>query len=147
MTETKKSILMGVVFISALMIVGVSGLLTTTKTLDSSGSIRGINIEVYSDPACTQALSSLDWGIPEPGDTVDRVVYLKNIGNADMTLNMYVSNWNPGGVDTYLSLSWDQENTVMVPDEVLVSTISLSVDSGITGITDFSYQITLQGTG
>ena len=122
-------------------------MLTATKTLDSTGTIRAINIEVYSDLACTQPVSSLDWSIPEPGDTVNRVVYLKNIGNADMTMNMYVSNWTPVGVDTYLSLSWDQENTVMIPDEVLLSTISLSVDNGITGVTDFSYQITLQGTG
>ncbi len=147
MAETKKTLLFGVVIISALMIVGVSGLLTATKTIDSSGTIMAINIEVYSDLACTQPLSSLDWGIPEPGDTVNRVVYLKNTGNADMSLNMYVSNWTPSGVDTYLSLSWDQENTVITPDEVLQSTISLLVDSGISGITDFSYQITLQGTG
>ena len=147
MAETKKTLLFGVVIISALMIVGVSGLLTATKTIDSSGTIMAINIEVYSDLACTQPLSSLDWGIPEPGETVNRVVYLKNTGNADMSLNMYVSNWTPSGVDTYLSLSWDQENTVITPDEVLQSTISLLVDSGISGITDFSYQITLQGTG
>ena len=147
MAETKKTLLFGVVIISALMIVGVSGLLTATKTIDSSGTIMAINIEVYSDLACTQPLSSLDWGIPEPGDTVNRVVYLKNTGNADMSLNMYVSNWTPSGVDTYLSLSWDQENTVIAPDEVLQSTISLLVESGISGITDFSYQITLQGTG
>ena len=147
MAEVTKTTIVGILLIATFMVVGVSGLLTATKTLDSTGTIRAINIEVYSDLACTQPVSSLDWGVPEPGDTVNRVVYLKNIGNADMTMNMYVSNWTPVGVDTYLSLSWDQENTVMIPDEVLLSTISLSVDNGITGVSDFSYQITLQGIG
>ena len=147
MARVKKTTIIGVLFILAFMTVGVSGLLTTSKTLNSSGSVMAINIEVYSDIACTQPLSSLDWGVPEPGETVNLVVYLKNSGNADMTLNMYVSNWTPSGVDTYLSLSWDQENMVISPDEVLQSTISLLVDNGISGVTDFSFQITLQGTG
>jgi uncharacterized repeat protein (TIGR01451 family) len=147
MVRVKNTTMIGALFILALMSVGVSGLLITTRTLQTSGTILGINIDIYSDSACTQPVSSLDWGTPEPGDTVNRIIYLKNTGNTDMNLNMMVSSWYPSGVDNHLSLSWDRENTNIAPNEVLRSTISLSVDSGITGISDFSFQITLQGTG
>ena len=143
----RKIMLMGAMLAITLMSIGVSGLLTTSKTLDTSGSIMAINIGVYSNSACTIPISSLDWGTPEPGDIVTRTVYLKNTGNADMILNMYVSNWSPTGVDNYLSLNWNRENFEISPNEVVQATITLSVGSGITGITDFSFRVTLQGTG
>ncbi len=40
----------------------VSGLLTTSKTLSSSGSVKAINVEVYWDGLCTQVVNSVDWG-------------------------------------------------------------------------------------
>jgi hypothetical protein len=127
--------------------IGVSGLLSTTKIIDSSGSILATNIGVFSDQACTQPISSLDWGVPAPGSNVNRIIYLKNTGNVDVTLSMDVSDWNPVGASNYLTISWDQENTVITSNEVIETTISLSVDSGISAITDFSCQITIEGTG
>lgn len=147
MVEIKRTIIIVTLVLITVMGIGVSGLLTTTKILDSSGSIMAINIEAFSDQACTQPISSLDWGVPEPGNNIDLIVYLKNTGNADMTLNMYVSNWSPSGSSSYLSLNWDRENTVISSNEVIEATITLSIDSGITGITDFSFQITIEGTG
>ncbi|MBN2335351.1 hypothetical protein JXL21_07290 [Candidatus Bathyarchaeota archaeon] len=147
--ESKKILTFGVIIASlfAGMGMGVFGVLTASKTLSSSGSIMGINVGVYSDLACTTPISSLDWGTPDPGDTVIRTIYVKNEGNAEMTLSMSANTWVPSGVDAYLTVSWDQESTVLSEDEVVGATVTLEVSSGITGVNDFSFQIVVEGTG
>ena len=145
--ENKKAPILGVILLALVTGVGVSGLLSASKTLSSSGSIKAINVEVYSDPACTLSLSSLDWGTPEPGDVVTRTVYVKNTGNADMTLHLAISNWSPAEASNYLTVSWDQEGTTLSADEVATTVITLTVSGSITGIDTFSFQTIIEGTG
>ena len=145
--ENKKAPILGVILLALVTGVGVSGLLSASKTLSSSGSIKAINVEVYSDPACTLSLSSLDWGTPEPGDVVTRTVYVKNTGNADMTLHLAISNWSPAEASNYLTVSWDQEGTTLSEDEVATTVITLTVSGSITGIDTFAFQTIIEGTG
>jgi len=145
--ENKKAPILGVILLALVTGVGVSGLLSASKTLSSSGSIKAINVEVFSDPACTVPVSSLDWGTLEPLDVVTRTVYVKNTGNADMTLHMAVSNWSPAGASSYLTVTWDQEGTTLSEDEVATAVISLTVSDSITGIDTFTFQIVIEGSG
>ena len=54
----------------------VSGLLSTSRTLPSTGTIMAINVEVYWDIAGTQNVTSIDWGVPAPGEVVNKTVYV-----------------------------------------------------------------------
>ena len=147
MKNTKNlGILVAVVLALASSLV-VSGLLTVSKTLSSTGSVKAINVEVFWDLACTQVVSSIDWGTPEPGDSVNRTVYVKNSGSAPMNVSLSASGWVPVEAGNYLTLSWDREGAVVAVDEVVQAVLTLDVSGSITGITDFSFDIVIEGTG
>ena len=125
----------------------VSGLLTRSVTIPSSGVIKAINVEVYWDVGCTQNVTVLDWGAPAPGDVVNRVVYIRNGGTSLVALSMSSSGWDPAGVGSFLSLTWDREGATVDAGGVVQAVLSLDVSGAITGITDFSFDIAIEGTG
>jgi len=125
----------------------VSGLLTVSKTLSSTGSVKAINVEVFWDLACTQVVSSIDWGTPEPGDSVNRTVYVKNSGSAPMNVSLSASGWVPVEAGNYLTMSWDREGAEVAAEGFVQALLTLDVSGSITGITDFSFDIVIEGTG
>lgn len=147
MRNGQKALLLTVTLIALMTGYAVSGLLTTSRTLGSSGSVKFINVEVYWDLSCTQIVNTVDWGAPEAGEQVDRTMYVKNTGNAPMTLYLYTSNWVPSGADSDIALTWDREGASINDGEVLEAVLTLSVSSSITGVTDFSFDITIEGSG
>ena len=58
-----------------------SGAIVTTATVSSSGVISTANLGIYSDSACTQRITSINWGNLSPSSSVTRTVYIKNTGN------------------------------------------------------------------
>lgn len=148
--KMKKISNLGILAIAALAITSglvVSGLLTVSKTLTSTGSVKAINVEVYWDLACTQVVSSIDWGTPEPGDSINQTVYIKNTGTAPMNLSLSTSGWVPVEAGNYLTLSWDREGAVVAAEGIVQALLTLDVSSSVTGITDFSFDIVIEGTG
>ena len=135
------------VSLALVSVVFVSGLLTTSRTLSSSGTVEGIGVEVYWDSGCTQTAISVDWGYAEPGDVVTRTVYVKNSGNTPMTLSMTYSDWDPVEAGDYLSLSWNREGATLDDGEVVQAVLTLTVSDQITGITTYSFNIVIEGTG
>jgi hypothetical protein len=137
----------GIIIIALAGGLAVSGLLSTSRTLPSTGTIMAINVEVYWDSGGTQNVTSIDWGIPAPGDVVSKTVYVKNSGNNVMNISMSISGWTPAGAAAYLTVTWDQEGAVVAAGGTVQAIISLDVSGGITGISDFSFDIVIEGTG
>ena len=140
----------GIIAIVALAIISglvVSGLLTVSKTLSSTGTVKAINVDVYWDSSCTQVVNLIDWGILGPGDSVSQTVYVKNGGNAPMNISLSVSGWSPVGAGSYLGVSWDREDAVVAAGGVVQAVLILDVSSSITGISDFSFELVIEGTG
>ena len=50
--------------------IAVTGVLQTSTTIGSSGTVKAINVEVYWDEACTQNVTEIDWGTLEPGSSI-----------------------------------------------------------------------------
>lgn len=123
-----------------------AGLLSVNQAVPSSGTITALNVGVYSDSACTQSLTSIDWGTISPGDTVTRTIYVKNTGNAKMTLSMITTNWNPSAADGPIAITWDIEGWDLSPGNQHTVTLTLSVSSSISDITDFNVEIVISGT-
>jgi hypothetical protein len=146
MREKKTVGLLSIVILALISGLAVSGLLTTSITLPSSGTVRAINVEVYWDSECTLEVNSIDWGAPEPGQAVDRIVYVKNTGNLPLNLSISTSNWYPSNLDTYLNFYWNREGRVLAAGEVTRSRLTIEVSSSIAGINDFSFDIIIQGT-
>jgi hypothetical protein len=42
-----------------------AGVLTSSQTVQSGGTITAVNVGVYSDSGCTQNCTSIDWGTLE----------------------------------------------------------------------------------
>ena len=121
----------------------------TSQTLSSTGSIQiqtTVGIGVYSDSQCNNPLSSMAWGTLEPGGSQNVVCYIKNEGSAALTLSIYASNWNPASAENYLTLNWNYDSNPINPDAVVQITFTLTVSPDITGITTFSFDITIVGS-
>lgn len=106
-----------------------------------------VSLGVYSDSACTQNLTSIDWGTLSPGGSVTRTIYVKNTGNTQITLSMTPANWNPASANGPITLTWNREGTTLSAGQSTSATLTLSVSSSISGITSFSVNIVISGTG
>ena len=119
----------------------------TSKTLASTGSIiiTTYGLGVYSNSQGSTVLSSVEWGALEPGASQDIVCYIKNEGSDPTIISMQTSDWSPSTASTYLTLSWDYSGQAINPDAIVPITLTLSVSPDVTGITDFSFQISIIG--
>jgi hypothetical protein len=138
--------------IIALVITALALTVTTLAVLSSSqnvplnGTITTVNLGVYSDSACTQTVTSLNVGTLNPGGTANQTVYVKNTGNVPETLTMTTNNWTPANAPTYLTLTWNRQNTVLNADASTQATLTLTVASNSGSLTTFSCDVTLTGT-
>jgi hypothetical protein len=120
--------------------------LDTTQILSEIGNVKTVNLSVYTDANCTQNCTSLGDFAVISGCNTSKTVYVKNMGNVPQTLNMTVSNWNPSNASSYLTLTWDQENTVLDAGQIVVANFTLTAVSKTDCLTKFGYLITLTGS-
>ena len=140
-----------VVLVLSILAIGVIetavSLRQTTKTVPNTGSIKGVGVGIYWNAACTNQTSSISWGLLEPGLTKTIRVYTKNVGNTPVTLSKSTQNWSPTAATSYITLDWSYVNQTLNVNQVLPVNLTLVVSSSISGITDFSFDITITATG
>ncbi len=144
-----KSFLAFPVLVSVLALAGVLGAsVLSQKSITSTGTITtSPNVGVFSDSACTVAVSVLNWGAFPAGGSGTQMIYVKNTGTGSMALNMAVSGWAPQAAATWIAISWDREGAVLSAGQSVATTLTVRVDAAISGVTSFSNTITLSGTG
>jgi hypothetical protein len=98
-----------------------------------------IGLGVYGDQACTTTLSSIDWGLLEPGTSKTATCYLKSTSNVNASLALSEGNWAPALASGYISLSWNRESYHVKPGEVVSAILTLQVSSSIQGVNSFSF--------
>ena len=140
------TIMLAVLGVGIATAITVFGLLSNSKNIQSSGTVRAVNIGVYWDSGCTNATSTIGWGMLSPGESKNVTVYLRNEGNVALRSNLTVQNWVPTGSSSYMGLVWNRENQTVAVGSVVTAVLTLSVSPSITGITDFSFDITITGT-
>ena len=128
------------------LMVSALGALVATRTISNSGSVTAVGVGVYSDSACKTALTAISWGTVNPGDVKNYTVYVKNEATVSVTLNMTVGNWNPLSASSYITLTWNKEKSVLTATQVVQAVLTLSVSSSVSGVTSFSFDITITGT-
>ena len=168
---SKSMVLATLAVISIAFVGGMSvvGLLQSNERLNSSGIVTqpppplppppsspspppppppepSIEIDVYGDSACTQPISSVEWGSIDAGDSVDKVVYVKNSGDDGVVLSLSTDNWNPAEAADDLTLSWDYDGSSLGPGDVVGVMLTLSVDSSTSGISNFGFDIVITGS-
>jgi len=102
-----------------------------------------VEIDVYENLACTIVQSSIEWGEIEVGASTSVTVYIKNNGDTDVLLGLNSVNWTPSNCADYTTLSWDHDNTVLVPGEVREVTITLDVDPDCPPMNNFGFDIVI----
>jgi hypothetical protein len=137
----------------ALMIIAITATVATAailsdqQTIHNNGAINSSpGISVYNDSSCTTLCTSIDWGTLNPGDTANRIVYVKNTGNATETLNLQVSDWNPNQAATSMTLNWNKEGNQLQPNATVTATLTLTTQQDLGDVVDFDFNITIQGT-
>lgn len=110
-----------------------------------AGSIIPGNVGIYTDSSCTQPLTSIDWGSFSPGESVNKIIYIKNAQSIPLTLNMSPINWNPIQASESITVTWNKENVILVSQQSTEATLTLTVSSNISGISQFSVDIMIKG--
>jgi hypothetical protein len=90
--------------------------------------------------------SSVNWGIVDPGSSVNRTIYVKNAGNTAEVLSFATNNWFPTAASNYVSVTWNLQDSVLAPGQVATANLCLTVSSSIVDITDFSGNLIISGT-
>ena len=126
-----------------------SGLLLTSQTVPSNGTVLStVNVGVYNDQVCAQNCTSINWSTIAPGSSTTKTFYVKNTGTLPMTLNMATTGWNPSNANGPITLGWNREGAVLNASQSINATLTLTVSPTIdSSITDFSFNITITGTG
>ena len=113
------------------------------KPVPSNRSVKGINVGLYSDQACTTPVESIQWGLIEPGATANQTVYIRNEGKSETTLTMTLSNWNPTNSSNHIGLNWDYTGQTLDISQVIQVRFTLFILENIQEITDFSFDVTI----
>ena len=141
-----------VITIGALVTVGLLNVAATgdlfgSISLSNVGTVKAIGVRVYWDSSCGDPVGSIDWGLVEPGTTRNATVYIRNEGSVPVTLSLAIDNWSPSNAPDYMSLAWDYGDQVISVDALVQVTLGLSVSAAIEGITTFSFDIVIIGSG
>ena len=122
-------------------------LLTSQRAIPSTGLVVAVDVGVFSDAGCSANLTSIDWGSVYPGESVSRVIYVKNTGNAPVTLSMAASGWNPSVAEGQLVVSWDRESTSLSAGQPVAASLTLKVSSTVHDVSVFSVNVVITGSG
>jgi hypothetical protein len=134
------------VIVATALTVTTLAAITSNQTVTYSGTVTAVNLGVYTDSGCTQPCTSISAVAISPGSSVTQTIYVKNNGNVAETLTMAVSSWSPSNANTYLTLSWNRQSTVLNAGASVQATLTLTAASNCGSLTDFSCSVTITGT-
>ena len=130
----------------ALLLATIVGLVYFRR-ISSVGIIKTVGCDVFSDSALTQRVTSIDWGIVEPGSQNNKSVYIKNTSNVPAKLTLGTENWNPSVASDYITLYWNYDNRTLSVGEAIPVAFTLAVASNISGVTNFNFDIVIIASG
>jgi hypothetical protein len=91
-------------------------------------------------------VSSIDWGNLTPSQTRNITFYIRNEGSTTLFLSGIDKNWNPITAEGYIRFVFGSADQVVQASEVKKVTCSLTISPEIINITNFSFDVLLQGT-
>jgi hypothetical protein len=131
---------------SSLVYVSVSVHLFSA-TIGSRGVVKTLGVGVYWDEECVNAVSQIDWGIIEPGLSMNVAVYIRNEGNVPTYISLNTTNWDPPCTSEFMTLSWDYSGQALQPNEAIKITLILLVSNTLQDITNFDLDIVITQIG
>ena len=142
----RTSIVLAVLGLGVVLTTLVFGVLTTNQSVNNTGNVKAVGVNVYSDSGCTQRLSLIQWGTLEPSARRNYTIYIKNTGNVGVTLNLTTGNWNSSTARSYITLTWNREAYALNHQTSISAILTLTVSPSISGVQGFSFDVILTGT-
>jgi len=139
----------------AIVIIAITGLLVTMTTLGAlsdslnmslSGTVTTVNVEAYTDSACTIPCTALNVGTVSPGSTVTQTIYIKNSGTVPVILTMNATGWSPSNAGSYLTVSWNRQSYVLNAGISVGAALTLTAASNTGTLAGFGCTVTITGT-
>ncbi len=123
----------------------------TNLRIPSLGTIKTLGAEAYWDKNLTNQTKEIKWSTIWPGSSQNISLFIRSTSNAETTLILNATNWNPTNLSDYLNLVWDYNGTTVRPEETIEVTLTLSASSSYEFITylitndvrQFSFDITI----
>jgi hypothetical protein len=140
-------ILGAVLFAATILTLGVLGLLSAEVRIPGTGNVVAVNVGVYSNSACTNPLTTINWGSVGPGEEKQFTCYVKSLSNVPTTLTLGAANFNSTQASQYLSLSWNRQGYNVAPGEIVTATLTLHVDQAVQGLAGFSFDCIFTASG
>jgi hypothetical protein len=123
-----------------------AGALNSSQTVPSVGTITAVNVGVYTNSACTNNCTSIDWGMLSPGGSTTKTIYVKNTGTIPVTLSMTPANWSPSNANNYLTVTWNRANYALAAGASVSAILTLTASSSAGSLTNFSFDVVITGT-
>ena len=139
------SIIVAAATTGLLLTASTIALLSVTEEVDFEGTITNLNVGLFSDQECTQNCTSMSWGGVYAGESASKTIYIKNTGDATVTLSMSITEWTPESADGPISMNWNRENYILDPKETVEGILTLSISANSNGISNFGYKMLITG--
>jgi hypothetical protein len=136
---------LAVTVLAATATISTLAAISNSKSIQNYGTVKAVNVGVYWDSACTNATSTVNWGMLSPGASSNVTLYVRNEGNIAVKLSLTTQNWNPVNTSNYMGLTWNRQGQTVNAGSVTQAALTLSVYSNVTGITSFSFDIIIAG--
>jgi hypothetical protein len=136
------------ILLSGFMLSQVMSAIQVNKTISNVGTLKlSVDVGVYWDASFTNRTTTINWGTLNPGTTKSYSLYIRNEGNTDLTLSMSTTNWSPSPASSYVTLNWNYNGQTVNPNGYVGVTFTLTVSNNIAGVSSFSFDISLVGSG
>ena len=142
----RRAIFATICIVMVIIFGAITGLFDASISASYAASVRGFGAEVYWDQGCINRTLSFDWGPIEPGSIKTFTVYIRNEGDSAACLSMATSNWAPSAALSYMTLTWNYSGQILSVGQVIPLELILAVSPSVTGITHFSFDITIVTT-
>jgi len=118
-----------------------------THRIPNSATLKLVGVGVYKDIDFTIPVTSIDWGLVEPGEQKNYTAYIKNESNVPINLNMWTEDWNPAKASSFITLTWSYDGTQIAVDNSIAVTFVLDINATTSGIDAFTFTIVILGSG
>jgi hypothetical protein len=145
-TKAAIALIMLVCLLGTLVFLASSSFSIST-IISTTGVVRAIGVGVYWDAGMTDKVTTIDWGVLDPGTQKTVTVYIQNEGNSAITLTQSTLDWNPSSASAYVTLTWDYNGQAISAGDSLRVTLTLTISSSIIGVYNFNFNIEITGTG
>lgn len=97
-----------------------------------------------SQVAISLNVTSINWGILEPGQFSERAMLIENIGKDPCSLSINASNFSPEEAEKFMNISWNIDpKFILEPQKNVAAILRLNVSSLIEGIKEFSFDVVI----